>query len=196
MAGEKYVVAAADNSTQISIRNILNPNGFVFLGNCSDFTSLMRLIRSYSPDFAVIDLSMPSRDFHKTLETIDDEMLCSLIAIGDYNDIDAGNLLKFKTLSICTKPLVRELLINTVEMAIISYKRIYALDKKLKEMTESYETRKVVDRAKWILIERDGISENEAYEKMRKKSMDTRLSMKAIADAIIFTYEITNKKKG
>ncbi len=196
MAGEKYVVAAADNSTQISIRNMLNPNGFVFLGNCSDFTSLMRLIRSYSPDFAVIDLSMPSRDFHKTLETIDDEMLCSLIAIGDYNDIDAGNILKFKTLSICTKPLVRELLINTVEMSIISYKRIYALDKKLKEMTESYETRKVVDRAKWILIERDGISENEAYEKMRKKSMDTRLSMKAIADAIIFTYEITSKKKG
>lgn len=196
MAGEKYVVAAADNSTQISIRNMLNPNGFVFLGNCSDFTSLMRLIRSYSPDFAVIDLSMPSRDFHKILETIDDEMLCSLIAIGDYNDIDAGNILKFKTLSICTKPLVRELLINTVEMSIISYKRIYALDKKLKEMTESYETRKVVDRAKWILIERDGISENEAYEKMRKKSMDTRLSMKAIADAIIFTYEITSKKKG
>lgn len=196
MAGEKYVVAAADNSTQISIRNILNPNGFVFLGNCSDFTSLMRLIRSYSPDFAVVDLSLPSRDLHKTLETIDDEMLCSLIAIGNYNDIDAGNLLKFKALSVCTKPLVRELFINTVEMAIISYKRIYALDKKLKEMTESYETRKVVDRAKWILIERDGISENEAYEKMRKKSMDTRLSMKAIADAIIFTYEITNKKKG
>ncbi|MCX7710109.1 MAG: ANTAR domain-containing protein [Clostridia bacterium] len=194
MPGEKYVVASLENPMQIAIRNILNPNGYIFLGNCSDSTTLLRLIRSYSPDFVVVDLGMQLRELRTTLETIDDEMLCACIAVGDYKDVEVISLLKkSKALSFCPKPLNREILLHSVEMANMNYQRIYELDRKLKEMTENYETRKVVERAKWILIERDGISENEAYERMRKKSMDSRLSMKAIAEAIIFTYEITNK---
>ena len=60
-------------------------------------------------------------------------------------------------------------------------------------MTENYESRKQVERAKWILMERDELSENEAYERIRKKSMDNRMSMKSIAEAIIYTYEIMGK---
>jgi response regulator NasT len=77
----------------------------------------------------------------------------------------------------------------------MNYRRVSDLNKKLKEMTENYETRKAVERAKWILMDREGISENEAYERMRKKSMSTRTPMKALADAIIFAYEIGEKKK-
>ncbi len=195
MAGEKYVVAAAENSLQIAVRNILNPNGFIFLGNCNDSASLLRMIRSYSPDFVVVDMALQTRELRNTLETIDDEMLCTCIAIGDYRDMDVASLLeKSRVLYFCQKPLNREILIHTVELAMINFRRVFELDKKLKEMTENYETRKVVERAKWILIERDGISEGEAYEKMRKKSMDTRLTMKAIAEAIIFTHEISGSK--
>lgn len=194
MPGEKYIVAASENSLQINIRNILNPCGYTFLGNCSDSASLLRLIRSCSPDFAIVDLNLKVRDIRTTLETIDDEMLCACITIGYYEDSDIiGLLKKSKALSFCPKPVHREIFLNTVEMAIINYNRVYELDKKLKEMTENYESRKTVERAKWILMERDGISENQAYERIRKKSMDTRLSMKSIADAIISTHEISKK---
>ena len=60
-------------------------------------------------------------------------------------------------------------------------------------MTENFEARKLIERAKWILIERDGISENEAYERMRRKSMDNRTSMKAIAEAVILSNDIGYK---
>lgn len=194
MFGEKYVVAASENPLQISVRNILNPSGYMFLGNCSDSTSLLRFIRSYRPDFVVVDFNLKIRELSPVLETIDDEMLCACIAVGDYKDAEIIGLLNTsKALSFCSKPLNRELLLQTVEMANINFRRISDMDKKLKEMTENYETRKVVERAKWILIERDGIGEGEAYEKMRKKSMDSRLSMKAIAEAIVFTYEIGSK---
>lgn len=194
MAGEKYVVAAADNPLQISVRNVLNPRGYIFLGNCCDSISLLRLIRSYNPDFVVVDLAMQLRELRPTIETIDDEMLCTCIAIGDYKDVEMTNLVeKSKALSFCPKPLNKEVFLHTVELAIINYRRINELNKKLREMTENFETRKSVERAKWILMERDKISESEAYERMRKKSMDNRMSMKAIADAIIFTHEITNK---
>jgi AmiR/NasT family two-component response regulator len=194
MAGEKYIVATTENPFQIAVRNILNPVGFIFLGNCSDSISLMRLIRSYHPDFIVVDLGMQVRELRNTIDTIDDEMLCACITVGDYKDIEVGTLLdNSNVLSFCPKPLNKEFLVQIVEMSIMNYRRVFDLNKKLKEMTENYETSKVVERAKWILMERDGMNENEAYERMRKKSMDNRMSMKAISEAIIFTYELGNK---
>lgn len=194
VAGEKYIVATTENPVHINVRNIINPEGYVFLGNCNDSVSLMRLVRSYNPDFIVVDLNMQMRELRNILETIDEEMLCACIIIGDYKDVEVVSLLeKSKVLSFCYKPLNRDILLQVVEMANINFRRIYDLNRKLREMTENYESRKVVERAKWILMERNGLTENEAYERMRKKSMDNRMSMKSIAEAIIFTYEITSK---
>lgn len=195
MAGEKYIVATAENPVQIAVRNILNPSGYIFLGNCNDSISLLRLVRSYQPDFVVVDVNIQVRDLRNTIETIDDEVLCACIVIGEYKDMEIMDLMeKSKVVSFCPKPLSKDMLIHTADMANMNYRRVYELNKKLKEMTENYETRKLVERAKWILIDRDGIAESEAYDRMRKKSMDSRLSMKAIAEAIIFTYELANNK--
>lgn len=194
MAGEKYIIATAENSIQIAIRNMLNPVGYEYLSNCNDSISLMRLIRSYHPDFVVVDTNMKLRELRNTIETIDEEMLCACVIIGEYKDMDIVNLLeKSKVLSFCPKPLNKEVFVHILEMTNMNYKRVFQLAHKLKEMTENYETRKVVERAKWILMERNDLNENEAYDRMRKKSMDSRMSMKSIAEAIIFTYEITNK---
>lgn len=196
MSSEKYIVATADNPSQISIRNILNPYGFMFLGNCSDSISLLRLIRSYNPDFVVIDMGKQLRDIRPVIDTIDDEMLCACILVGQNKDVEIEDLQeKSKIVTLCPKPLSKDLFIHTVEMALLSFKRILKLDRKLREMTENYETRKAVERAKWILMEREGINENDAYERMRKKSMDTRTPIKALAEAIIFAYELSDKNK-
>ena len=192
MAGEKYIVAAIENPLQITVRNILNPSGFIFLGNCNDAISLMRLIRSSHPDFVVADTGLQPGELRNVLETVDDEMLCACVLIGDHRDSSTAALMeKSKVISFCQKPLNREILLQTVEMANMNFKRISELDRKLKDMTENYETRKSVERAKWILMEREGLSETDAYNRIRKKSMDNRMSMKGIADAIILTYEIT-----
>ncbi len=192
MAGEKYIVAAVENPLQITVRNILNPGGFIFLGNCSDAISLMRLIRSNHPDFIVVDSGLQPGELRNVLETVDDEMLCAAVMLGERRDSSVASLLeKSKVISFCLKPLNREILLQTVEMANMNFKRIFELDRKLKDMTENYETRKSVERAKWILMERESLSEKDAYNRLRKKSMDSRMSMKAIADAIILAHEIT-----
>jgi response regulator NasT len=194
MAGEKFVVATLDNPSQINIRNVLSPAGYLFLGNCFDAVSLLRIVRSYNPDFVIVDLALQGRELNNTLETIDEEMLCSCILLGDYHDLDNENILEKGKITVnCLKPVNREILLNTVEIANLYYRRLIDISAKLKEMTVNYETRKAVERAKWILMQREGISENEAYEKIRKKSMDNRLTMKAIADAIVFTHELEGK---
>jgi response regulator NasT len=191
MPEEKYVIAAADNPSQIAIRNILNPIGYIFLGYCSDAISLLRLVRSYHPDFVVVDSGIKISDIRNTLETMDDELLCPCIIIGDIRDNNLTDLVEnSKSVSICPRHMLRELLVHTVEMANISYKRVSQLNMKLKEMTDNYETRKTVERAKWVLMNRDGMTEKDAYDRIRKKSMDNRMSMKDIAEAIVTAYDL------
>lgn len=191
MAAEKYIIATTDNGYQIAIRNILNPLGYTFLENCHDSVSLMRLIRSFCPDMVIIDISSQIKDLRGVIQAIDDEMLCTCIVIGEDKDLELYDVLHdSKALSFCRKGYERELLPHTVVLSLMNFNRISKLEKKLKEMMESYETRKSVEKAKWILMERHDIPENEAYQRIRKKSMDTRLTMRAIAEAVICTYEI------
>jgi response regulator NasT len=143
MAGEKYIVAAVDNSIQIAVRNILNPGGYYFLEHCRDPVSLLRLIRSYHPDFIVVDSGMQLSEARSTLETVDDEMLCACILLGEYGEPIAFSITEqSKTLSFCPKPLNRDMLLHTVNMALLNHRRMVELSSKLKKMTESYEQQK------------------------------------------------------
>ena len=185
MAGEKYIVAA-ENSLQIAVRNILNPSGYFFLGNCYDAISLIRMVRSHQPDFIVVDGAIRQGDTVNVLETIDDEMLCACILIGESRDSVILTMMeRSNALSFCPKPLNRDLLLQTVEMANINFKRVLGYGRKLREMSATNESRKIVDRAKLMLMEKEGLSEKAAYGHMRKKSMDLRLTLKEVAESIL-----------
>jgi AmiR/NasT family two-component response regulator len=189
MAGEKYIVAAG-NPHQIAVRNILNPNGYTYIGHCSDAISLVRLVRTQNPDLILVDIELFSGEMRNVLETIDDELICPCILFGGSWSSAVETLLEgTRTISACPGQINRDLLLNTAAMAIIGFKRVADLDKKLKAMTDNYETRKMVDRAKGILMDTEGLSEKEAYEKIRKMSMDTRETLKGTAMRITNCYQ-------
>ncbi|TYQ12879.1 UNVERIFIED_CONTAM: response regulator receiver and ANTAR domain protein [Acetivibrio alkalicellulosi] len=193
--GEKYIVATLNTPFHIEIRNILNPQGYIHGGNCDGGVSLLRLVRSYNPDFVVVDMNMQWRELKQTIETIDEEMLCFCILVGDYKNVEITSLIENSmVVSFCYKPLNREMFINSVEMASISFIRLIKLDKKLKEAKEDLHSKKLIERAKYILMEKESISENDAYSIIRKKSMDTRLSMKQVAEDIILSHKISERK--
>ncbi|MEN8904876.1 MAG: ANTAR domain-containing protein [Clostridiales bacterium] len=193
MANEKFIVTTAKNQFQIIIRNLLCPSGYFFLINCNDSISLLRMVRSYNPDFVVIDMDCVDREMIRTIETIDEELLSSIILVGDNPSFDIDNLIeKTFVTSKCSFDIDRVVLSNIIDVSMLSFNRVSILSKKLKDMTDNYETRKLVERAKWILMDQNDISERDAYERMRKKSMNTRISMKQIAEAVIYTNDIKN----
>jgi response regulator NasT len=73
------------------------------------------------------------------------------------------------------------------EFSLINYNRIIEYEKKLKKLNNSIETKRIIDKAKWLLVEQDSMTETEAYEKIKKKSRDNRIPMRNIAEAIILT---------
>ena len=194
MTGGNYIVVSTENSVQIAIRNILNPSGYGFLDRCSDAGSLLRLIRSYHPEFIVVDAGMQISEIMNTLETVDDEVLCAIIVYGDGKDSLLFSMMdKANVISYCPKSMNSELLLHTVSMAVLNYKRVLNLIMKLRQMTENYETRKQVDRAKWLLMEKKCLSENDAYEYIRKRSMAERQSMRTVADLTIYSFKESEK---
>ena len=186
MAGERYIIATTDNPIQIAIRNILNPVGFLYLTTCSDSVSLLRQIRGYSPDFVILDACFSMMDVKAIIETLDEDMECACVLLVENKDRKVLDLLgSSSSLFVCPKPPSRELMVYSIEMALVNLKRIALLRKKLKELSSNFETRKVVERAKGVLMAREKLSENDAYAKMRKKSMDSRMSLRAVAEEIV-----------
>ncbi len=185
MRDKKYIIATEENPFHIEVRNILNPCGYVFIERCSNPAFLIRMVRNYHPDFVVVDDTMNLGQLRVVLETIDEEMLCACIIAGGQKPGLDEILENSRVIMLCTKPVNRDILINTVEMANLSFARVSRLAHQLREMTENFETRKTMDIAKALLIKRHGIGEKEAYGRIRTRSMDMRVSMKEVAQAII-----------
>lgn len=182
----KYIVATARNSFQVMVRNILGPCGYVFLGTCNDSASLARMARSYRPDFIITDTSLNPGHLRVVMEAIDDEMLCACIIIGEHADPGIEGLIDTtNTVFFCNRPLNRDILINTVDMAVASFKKVSRIERKLREVTASYNGKVAVDRAKALLMKKYGIDEKEAYARIRNRSMDMRMPMNKVAKDII-----------
>ena len=77
-----------------------------------------------------------------------------------------------------------------IEVALALYSEIRALEEKTRTLTEQLETRKVVERAKGLLMEKQGLTEQEAFRKIQKASMNNRKSMREVAEAILLTNEM------
>jgi response regulator NasT len=189
MAGERYIIATTDNQLQITVRNILNPVGFLYLVTCNDAVNLMRQIRGSSPDFIILDTCFNMKDIKQVVETLDQDMTCACVLLGDSKERKVLDLIDCSSsLFVCPKTPSRELLTYSVELAIVNFKRICKLTKKLNEISSNFDTRKILERAKGILMQRDKISEDDAHSYIRKRSMDSRMSIRAVAEEIITTH--------
>jgi len=93
------------------------------------------------------------------------------------------------------KPFKESDLFPAIEIAIARFKEFQLLRKEVEDLKDALETRKLVDRAKGILMDREGLKEHEAFRLIQKASMDKRKPMKEIAQAIILAYELKEKKE-
>lgn len=196
MASEKYIVITAENSFHISLRNILDPGGYVFMGSSGDPAGAIRLVRSYHPDFAIIDPAVNLGRMRLAIETIDDEKLCSCIIIAENRNAEIQSILdRTSVVSFSKKNTYPDVLLNTVEMAQISFRRIRELSCELSQAKAQRESRDLLEIAKAILMRNESLTENEAYNKIRMRSMNLRVPLKEIAESVISLENMKNRKQ-
>ncbi|MGB3414171.1 MAG: response regulator [Microbacteriaceae bacterium] len=182
----RVVVAEDESLIRLDIVEILNDNGFIVVGEAGDGEKALELARELKPDLVVMDVKMPKLDGISAAEKINAEHLAPVVLLTAFSQKElVERASEAGALAYVVKPFTPNDLLPAIEIALSRYQQIVALEDEITDMAERFETRKIVDRAKGILNEKMGFSEPEAFRWIQKASMDRRVSMREVSQAVI-----------
>lgn len=185
---EKPRISLAVQSEQAAekIKYVLQRNGYSVGDICSSGNETLRKVRLSPPDILLINFDMPDITGLEAATIIGDENLCSVILFinSAQKDFCLPTILDYD-ITLFVKPINRVALMSTLEMVQHNRRRLHKLEKELLVLKQSMEDRKAIERAKGILMKHKSISEAEAYRRIQKMSMDSRVAMRDIALKIV-----------
>ncbi len=183
----KIVIADDEPITRLDIREILEDTGYDVVGEASDGFDAVEMCRKHKPDLVLMDIKMPLLDGLKAAKIIKNGKLAGgILLLTAYSGKEFVNQAKdIGVAGYLVKPINEDSLLPMIEIAISQSNEISRIEADAEKSKTQLEDRKIIERAKGIMMERDNISEEEAYHMIQKLSMDKRCSMKDIAKVII-----------
>lgn len=185
-ASTRTLVVEDESLIRLDIVEALESAGYDVVGQASDGEEAIALADELEPELIVMDVKMPGTDGITAADRILENHNCAIVMLTAYSQSelvdrarDAG------AMAYVVKPFTPAELIPAVEIAVSRAQEISVLKNEVASLTEQFETRKRVDRAKGLLEERMGLTEPEAFRWIQKTSMDRRLTMREVADAVI-----------
>ncbi|MCD4550168.1 MULTISPECIES: ANTAR domain-containing response regulator [unclassified Schaalia] len=182
----RVLVAEDEGLIRLDIVETLTAAGFEVVAEASDGEEALQLALEHEPDLCVMDVKMPKMDGITAAEKILSELSCAIVMLTAFSQTelverarDAG------AMAYVVKPFSPADLIPAVEIAISRHQEIESLEEEIADLQDRFEVRKRVDRAKGLLQKNMGMTEPEAFRWIQKTSMDRRLSMREVADAVI-----------
>lgn len=186
MTETRIVIAEDEPIPRMDLREMLQNLGYQVIGEAADGRAAVNLARELRPDLVVMDIKMPELDGIAAARVLTEERISPVLLVTAYSDRDLVDGAKDAgVLAYVTKPFGEAQLVPAVEVALARFHELRALEKELGDMRSALETRKVVDRAKGVLMDRHGLKEEEAFRRIQKLSMDTRKTMREVAEAIL-----------
>ena len=182
----RVVIAEDEAIIRMDLRETLEEEGYEVVGETGRGDEVVDLVRTLQPDLAVLDVKMPGADGLSAAATITDEKLCAVLMLTAFSQRevieqarDAG------ALAFLVKPFQRSDLVPAIEVAIGRFRELRDLTGEIDALGEQLAARKVVDRAKGILIDECAMSEGDAFSFIQRTAMSERTRMGDVADRII-----------
>ncbi len=193
MESLKVVIADDEALIRLDLREMLTEAGHTVVGEASDGEEAVELAQRLKPDLVIMDVKMPKMDGITAAGIITERQLAPVLLLTAYSQEDVvAKANSSGVMAYLVKPVREEQLFASMQVAIARFKEHQQMDSELADLRESLETRKLLDRAKGILMAAHGLTEEQAYSKMRQYSMNRRMSLKELAEAVIASAE---KKK-
>ncbi len=185
----KSVLIADDEPIiRLSLKNRLKELGFDEIMECSDGNEAVAACLSRFPDLAILDVSMPEKDGISAAVEIRKKLKIPILLLTACYDPDTVKRARENGIAaMLTKPLRPQDLWPAIELACAHVEEVEALKEEVEDLKESIENRKIIEKAKGVLMQTRKLSEPEAFRMMQKLAMDKRKSMRQIADAILLT---------
>lgn len=186
----RIIVAEDEAIIRMDLIEMLREAGYNVIGEAANGREAISLARHLKPDLAILDVKMPEIDGISAAELIVSEKLAAVLMLTAFSQRelverarDAG------AMAYLVKPFSISDLTPAIEMALGRYAQIQALEAEVGELGERLEARKLVDRAKGVLMTNLGISEPEAFKWIQKAAMDQRSSMSAVSEGVLAHYK-------
>jgi len=171
---------------RMNLKRMLVDLGFEEVLECGDGKSAVEMALASFPDMAVLDVAMPNMDGITAAAEIKKKLKIPIMLLT--NCCDAQTVKRAAENGIAaflTKPLRQQDLIPAMEIAMAHTEEVEGLKEKIEDLKETIENRKVIEKAKGYLMEKERLSEAEAYRTMQKLAMDKRKSLRQVADGIL-----------
>jgi response regulator NasT len=180
------VIAEDEALIRLDLKEMLQEDGYEVVGEAGDGEAAVRLAAEHRPDLVILDVKMPVLDGISAAERISAERIAPVVILTAFSQRElVQRATEAGAMAYLVKPFTKTDLAPAIEMAVSRYTELRALEAEVANLQDRLETRKVVDRAKSMLQEAHGWTEPEAFRWIQKTSMDRRLTMRAVAEAVL-----------
>lgn len=191
MESLKILIADDEPIIRLDLRTILENMGHDVVAEAGDGQTAVELARKHVPDLAILDIKMPEMDGIDAAKVMTESKICPVVLLTAFSQQDLVDRAKsVGVFGYMVKPFKEADLLPAIEIAISRYREMEALESEVGDLQDKLETRKLVDRAKGILMDKRSMKEHEAFRWMQSQSMNTRKTMREVAEAVILTQDI------
>ena len=191
MPQTRIVIADDESLIRMNLRETLVGLGYLVVGEAGDGVSAINLARELRPDLVVMDIKMPKLDGIQAAKVLTEEKIAPVVLLTAHSDKelverarDAG------VVGYVVKPFRDAELMPAIEVAIARFEEFLSLEKQVGDLKEALETRKLIERAKGMLMDTQNRKEADAFRKIQQLSMNSRKSMREVASALLLAHQI------
>jgi len=182
----RIVIAEDEAIIRLDLRETLVEEGYIVVADTGRGDDAIELVRQHRPDVAIFDIKMPGLDGLDAARVVSAEKLCPVVMLTAFSQRevieqarDAG------ALAYLVKPFQKTDLVPAIELAIGRFREMLTLSGERDALGEQLELRKLLDRAKGLLIDKYSMTEQSAFDFIQKNAMSTRAKMVDVANQIL-----------
>ncbi len=194
MTSPRRVLIAEDEALiRLDLAEMLTEEGFDVVGEAADGEQAVKLATDLRPDLVIMDVKMPKKDGIEAASDIVGDQIAPVVILTAFSQRelverarDAG------AMAYLVKPFSKADLLPAIELAVARYAETAALRAEVADITQRLEARKIIDRAKGLLMTHQKMTEPEAFRWIQRTAMDRRTSMQAVASAVLESLSAKN----
>lgn len=186
----RIVIADDESIIRLDLQEMLSAQGHHVAAACADGASALAAIREHRPDVAVLDVRMPEMEGIEVAEIAIREQLCAIVLLTAFSEEElVQRAVAAGVMAYLVKPFQDSDVLPAIAVAAQRFNELRALREEVADLASALETRKVVERAKGIIMQQTGESEPQAFKRLQRQAMNSRRSLKEVAEAIVTAHQ-------
>jgi AmiR/NasT family two-component response regulator len=182
----RVVIAEDEAIIRMDLRETLEEEGYEVVGETGRGDQAIELVRSLQPDLVILDIKMPGMDGLEAAGVINGEKICGVLMLTAFSQREVVETARDAgALAFLVKPFQKNDLVPAIEVAMGRFRELRTLTGEIDALGEQLESRKVIDRAKGVLIDEAGLSESDAFGFIQRTAMSERTRMRDVADRVL-----------